>query len=153
MGPCFIGERETVPQILRRQMAQHFEDKMTTNTTPRPCGECTLCCRLIGIDKCDDGGSSDFPFDKPADTNCKHCRPGHGCEIFGTELLPRLCKTYSWHGLDPLQSIHQPALESAVGFNQEDRGVQLQCEPSLTNQLTITQNGSPVLYQFAHFVV
>jgi hypothetical protein len=68
---------------------------------PRPCGECTLCCRLIGIDKCDDGGPTTFPFEKPADTNCKHCRPGHGCEIFGTELLPRLCKTYSCLWKDP----------------------------------------------------
>jgi hypothetical protein len=67
----------------------------------RPCGECTMCCRLIGIDKCNDGGDGDFPFDKPADVNCKHCRRGSGCEIFGTASLPRLCKVYSCLWKDP----------------------------------------------------
>lgn len=61
----------------------------------RPCGECTLCCRLIGIDKCNEGGDADFPFDKPADTNCKHCVAGRGCQIFSTPGLPKLCHTYS----------------------------------------------------------
>jgi hypothetical protein len=68
--------------------------------TLRPCGECTLCCRLIGIDKCDEG-TSYFPFDKPADVTCKHCRTGQGCEIFQTEQLPGLCKTYSCLWKDP----------------------------------------------------
>jgi hypothetical protein len=60
----------------------------------RPCGECTMCCKLLGISKHDDGGLADFPFDKPAGTTCNHCDPGHGCRIFGTEQFPNLCKSY-----------------------------------------------------------
>jgi hypothetical protein len=67
----------------------------------RPCGECTLCCRLIGINECNEGRETDFPFYKPADTNCKHCLPGRGCEIVGTAHFPSLCKGYSCLWKDP----------------------------------------------------
>src|SRR5215469_5968701 len=63
----------------------------------RACGECTMCCKLLIINKCDDGPAA-FPFDKPAGATCKHCDPGRGCRIFGTPEFPNLCKTYfcSW---------------------------------------------------------
>jgi len=60
----------------------------------RQCGECTMCCKLLNIRKCNEGGLADFPFDKPAGTTCKHCKPGHGCELFGTAQFPNLCKSY-----------------------------------------------------------
>lgn len=60
----------------------------------RPCGECTMCCKLLPISKNEDGGLGDFPFDKPAGTVCKHCAPGHGCQIFSTPGFPNLCKSY-----------------------------------------------------------
>ena len=44
----------------------------------RPCGECSLCCKLLSIHQREEGGRADFPFDKPAGTWCKHCNPGHG---------------------------------------------------------------------------
>lgn len=60
----------------------------------RPCGECSLCCKLLSIEKRTDGGLSDFPFDKAAGTWCKHCDPGHRCRVFGSPELPNLCKQY-----------------------------------------------------------
>jgi len=62
--------------------------------TMRPCGECSMCCKLLSIKKRTDGGLSDFPFDKPVNTWCKHCLPGHGCKLFDSLELPNLCKQY-----------------------------------------------------------
>src|ERR1700733_13892827 len=60
----------------------------------RPCGECSLCCKLLPITKKEGAGDPDFPFDKPAGTWCRHCAPGHGgCKIWDT-ALPNLCRTY-----------------------------------------------------------
>jgi uncharacterized protein len=82
----------------------------------RPCGECTLCCKLIGICKRDDGSFADFPFDKPAGTSCKHCHPGHGCEIFGTAQFPNVCKTYLclWKTLHSLPESFRPDKVNAI---------------------------------------
>jgi len=60
----------------------------------RPCGECSMCCKLLSITKKEGVGDADFPFDKPADTWCPHCAPGRGgCKIWDTNL-PNLCRTY-----------------------------------------------------------
>ncbi len=61
----------------------------------RPCGECSMCCKLLSIEKRTDGGAADFPFDKPANKWCKHCLPGHGCRLFNSPELPNLCKQYA----------------------------------------------------------
>jgi uncharacterized protein len=112
----------------------------------RPCGECTLCCRLIGIDKCD-VGDGEFPFDKPADTNCKHCLPCRGCEIFGTPRLPRLCKAYSCLWKDPsvLPEIWRPdkvnAICSVEGFIAGRTVIRV-----------ITDRHAPVSPPFSHWV-
>src|SRR5437899_413219 len=60
----------------------------------RPCGECSMCCKLLRIDKCADGGELDFPFNKPGGVMCKHFAPGKGCTLYGTERFPSVCKSF-----------------------------------------------------------
>ncbi len=52
----------------------------------RACGDCTLCCKLIGIDA----------LNKPAGSWCPHCAPGKGCTIYAER--PAECRTFhcSW---------------------------------------------------------
>lgn len=38
----------------------------------RTCGDCTLCCKVMGITE----------LKKPAGTWCEHCAPGVGCKIY-----------------------------------------------------------------------
>ena len=56
----------------------------TAQSTPRAreCGECTLCCKLMGIDS----------LDKPAGVWCAHCRPARGCGIY--EGRPQECRNF-----------------------------------------------------------
>ena len=50
----------------------------------RCCGECSLCCKLLGIEE----------LAKPLDTWCANCRPGQGgCGIY--ESRPDACRSYS----------------------------------------------------------
>lgn len=57
----------------------------------RPCGDCSLCCKLLRIQK-----SDEFPFDKPRGEWCRHCAPGSGgCKIFDSGTLPKLCQDYA----------------------------------------------------------
>jgi hypothetical protein len=50
----------------------------------RPCGDCRLCCKLVGIDE----------LQKPPGRWCEHCNPkdGPGCRIY--ENRPRECATF-----------------------------------------------------------
>lgn len=91
----------------------------------RPCGECSLCCRLLRINK---GDSGDFPFDKPPDADCKHLRPGHGCEIFG-ERLPTLCKNYFCLWKDPRML--------PEGFRPDKINAICHCDPPINGHLVI----------------
>jgi len=47
----------------------------------KPCGDCTLCCKLI-----------EAPGLSPAGEWCKHCEPGSGCKIHPDR--PDFCKNY-----------------------------------------------------------
>ncbi len=53
----------------------------------RPCGSCTMCCKLIGIGE---------PINSPAGSWCKECEIGSGCKIY--EARPEECRTFycSW---------------------------------------------------------
>ena len=67
---------------------------MSEELEVRPCGECAMCCKLLRIDKCTDGGDLDFPFSKPGGVMCKHFKPGRGCTLYRTDQFPNLCKTF-----------------------------------------------------------
>ena len=53
-----------------------------------------MCCKLLRIDKCTDGGNQDFPFNKPGGVMCNHFRQGQGCTLYGTEQFPNVCKSF-----------------------------------------------------------
>src|SRR6516162_2640123 len=58
----------------------------------RACGTCSLCCKLLGI----------TALDKPADTWCKHCKPGqNGCQIYADR--PSACRTFDCGWLSGLR--------------------------------------------------
>ncbi len=48
------------------------------------CGECSLCCKLLGIEE----------IDKPVGVWCPHCTPGSGCRIHNQPHYPADCASY-----------------------------------------------------------
>ena len=48
----------------------------------RDCGECTLCCKVLGI----------AALDKPLGRWCPHCALGKGCTVY--ETRPEECRTF-----------------------------------------------------------
>ncbi len=59
--------------------------------TGRQCGSCSLCCKLFDVPE----------LDSPANSWCKHCRPGRGCAIHAER--PNVCRAFhcQWI-LDPM---------------------------------------------------
>lgn len=51
--------------------------------SPRKCGTCTLCCKVLGI----------VALSKPANVWCPHCAPRQGCKIYPDR--PAECRTFS----------------------------------------------------------
>ena len=52
--------------------------------TDRSCGECSLCCKLMGVPE----------LKKPANTWCPHCRPGAGgCIVYTSR--PATCRGFA----------------------------------------------------------
>jgi hypothetical protein len=54
----------------------------TKSPAGRSCGECTLCCKVIGI----------AALDKPRGRWCQHCEAGVGCRIY--ERRPEECRSF-----------------------------------------------------------
>jgi uncharacterized protein len=54
-----------------------------SGTKPRECGECTLCCRLLGVHE----------LDKEPLIECKHCSASVGCKIY--KERPNECKDFN----------------------------------------------------------
>lgn len=48
----------------------------------RECGDCTLCCKIMGIRE----------LDKPPGVWCGHCRPARGCAIYDSR--PQECRKF-----------------------------------------------------------
>lgn len=48
----------------------------------RICGNCTLCCKVIGV----------RALDKPPQTQCPNCEPGRGCKIYADR--PHDCRSF-----------------------------------------------------------
>jgi len=86
-------------------------------------------------------GDWDFPFDKPANTWCRHCAPGHGgCKIWATGL-PNLCRSYlclwkltgeeqilpEWCRPDKIRAIFHPI---KLPEFPNDRIMEVLCEPN-----------------------
>jgi len=71
---------------LVQQVQQGWQElEARRKATGRQCGNCTLCCRLLGVD-------APPVMSKPPNTNCQHCTPGRGCGIY--DHRPTQCRTY-----------------------------------------------------------
>jgi len=46
------------------------------------CGECTMCCKLLGVSE----------LAKPSGLWCQHCTPGRGCQIY--DARPSTCRDF-----------------------------------------------------------
>ena len=55
--------------------------------SPRQCGSCTLCCKLLAVKD----------IDKPAGTACAHCDPHDRCGIYDTR--PKSCRLFNCYFL------------------------------------------------------
>jgi hypothetical protein len=65
---------------------------------PRPCGKCTLCCKLFKLPE----------LDKPAGKWCRHCVIGQGCEIH--DRKPQPCRSFQcmWTVVEALDAKWRP---------------------------------------------
>jgi hypothetical protein len=64
------------------------------STRPRECGACSLCCKLTYV----------VELNKPIDSWCPHCQPGHGgCTIYADR--PTSCRTFTCGWLSGEQKI------------------------------------------------
>lgn len=55
----------------------------TTVPTPRECGDCAMCCKVMAV----------AAVDKPPGTWCRHCTTRNGCDIY--EDRPEQCRTWT----------------------------------------------------------
>lgn len=102
----------------------------------RPCGDCTLCCRLMPV--------RELP--KGANERCKHQRWGKGCNIYATRPLPCRLWTCVWTlgtGNDMTEGLRRPdrchyvidtmpdfiTLTSQAGEVFKPEVVQIWCDP------------------------
>ena len=56
--------------------------------SPRSCGDCTLCCKLLSITE----------LEKPIGKWCPHCEIGKGCKIY--DCRPQSCREFTCLWLD-----------------------------------------------------
>lgn len=65
---------------------------------PRPCGKCTLCCKLFMLPE----------LEKPAGKWCRHCLTGQGCGIHDTK--PQPCRSFQcmWTVVEALDANWRP---------------------------------------------
>jgi hypothetical protein len=84
----------------------------------RACGDCTLCCKVMAIER----------LAKPASTWCPHCKPGRGCLIYADR--PTECRTYSclWLIDERLDERWKPSRSKLVLTTSED-GIEIRCDP------------------------
>src|SRR6185437_14624626 len=76
----------------------------------RECGECTMCCKLMGI----------ASIDKPAGQWCPHCKPERGCAIYANR--PGECRNFvcGWLRGSQLDERWKPSVCKFVLADDED---------------------------------
>lgn len=88
---------------------------------PKSCGPCTLCCKVMGVSE----------LEKPAGTQCGHCRPGRGCGIY--EARPQGCRVFECVWLmDPEMPHRFRPDQTKVVLDQDHGGRRLlaRCDPA-----------------------
>lgn len=93
---------------------------------PRSCGDCSLCCKLLGVTE----------LEKPGGKWCEHWSKGKGCKIYGDR--PHSCRVFGcgWLVSEAFPDYWQPMKSKMViGFNADtDRHVlQIYVDPSNRN--------------------
>lgn len=66
----------------------------------RECGECTACCKFIGI--------KHPKLEKPTNQMCPHCQPGVGCEVYSSRPEPCSGWFCCWRMLEDLDDSWRP---------------------------------------------
>lgn len=87
----------------------------------RPCGDCHLCCNLIGV----------LELGKAPNTDCQHCTSG--CAIFASKSRPRSCGDYAclWVGDRSLPDQLRPDhVHAVLDFNKTGTMLQVRVDPS-----------------------
>jgi hypothetical protein len=107
--------------------------------TGRKCGECGLCCKLLGVP---------VPLNKPAGVKCVHSRHGKGCTIYKDR--PFACRSWScrWvadpttagmprpdrcHYVIDLQYDHIRMTDSRTGVEDVIPALQVWVDPAFPN--------------------
>jgi hypothetical protein len=86
----------------------------------RACGNCTLCCKVIGIGV----------LQKPAGAWCPHCKIGGGCSIY--ESRPEECRDFfcMWLADSRLGEEWKPdRAKMVVTTADEGRTMEIRCDP------------------------
>jgi hypothetical protein len=93
-------------------------------TEPKACGDCTVCCTVLGIG----------PNGKAPGVTCSYARPGQGCGVHPTR--PDNCRAYQciWTWADPLDITWRP---DVAGFllnpRPDPREVEVVVDPGNPN--------------------
>lgn len=84
----------------------------------KPCGDCTLCCKVMEIEQ----------LTKPAGAWCPHCKPKHGCLIYADR--PAECRAFNclWRVNDRLDEAWKPSKAKFV-LTTSDDGIEVRCDP------------------------
>jgi hypothetical protein len=86
--------------------------------SPRACGDCTLCCKVMAIEL----------LEKPAGRWCPHCKPGHGCLVYADR--PGECRSFSWMWLvNELLDERWKPNRSKLVLTTSDDGIEVRCDP------------------------
>jgi hypothetical protein len=87
--------------------------------TARACGDCTLCCKVMAIEK----------LSKPAGRWCRHCKPDRGCQIYGHR--PSECRDFNCLWLiDQRFGPHWRPNKSKLVLTVSEDGIEVRCDPT-----------------------
>lgn len=88
----------SLPEVPRPFMRQPTPEEIGVLTTPKTCGECSLCCKVLNIDE----------LEKPMGVWCRHFAKGVGCGIYADR--PEVCRGYqcTWTWAAPLDERWRP---------------------------------------------
>jgi hypothetical protein len=94
----------------------------TALVSPKTCGDCALCCKVMAIDE----------LKKPAGSWCQNCNVGHGCQIYTDR--PIECQNFNclWLIDERLRPHWKPNKSKIVLTTSED-GFEIRCDPGFPN--------------------
>jgi hypothetical protein len=90
-------------------------------TSPRTCGTCTFCCKVLAIAE----------LEKPIGQWCVHCRPGQGCGVYDSRPGP--CRTYvcGWlFDASMPEALRPDRCKVAFGGDADGQRLIARCDPA-----------------------